>query len=328
MQSSHIPGWWLLLNRICTPCATGTYSAGGALTACSQCANGGTTGVTYTGAGTNAYECDFTCNAGYYGKAAYSPSLIVSADYDSGTGKVTLYNVTLAQKILLCSAVTGIPFRPLVTSSISTMVYGIRTLSSGLYSMNYTSCALTLYTQTTNERVYGNGMFLYQNETMLIFSDRWSNKIKYINPSQASPAVTVLAGSGTAGSVDGIGTAAQFDYPAGLALNGTTLFIAEPTVTSSVRMRQANLTTWSITTLLTGTYNLLYPISSTCNLGSYVRSVRFSPATNLIWIQNAQGFGKIQLNPSTCSSVGSTGYYSGPFLGMYMETNENWASFS
>jgi hypothetical protein len=43
----------------------------------------------------------------------------------------------------------------------------------------------------------------------------------------ASRVVTTLAGSGTTGAADGTGTAATFNEPAGLTINGTSLFVAD-----------------------------------------------------------------------------------------------------
>ncbi|MGZ3448688.1 MAG: hypothetical protein ACXVEF_03770 [Polyangiales bacterium] len=50
----------------------------------------------------------------------------------------------------------------------------------------------------------------------LVISDRALNKVSIVDP--ATKAVTLLAGSGTAGFVDGTGAAAQFNVPYGMAL--------------------------------------------------------------------------------------------------------------
>ena len=60
--------------------------------------------------------------------------------------------------------------------------------------------------------------------TTLYIADYDNNRIRTIDI--ASKEVSTLAGS-TAGYKDGVGTAAQFNNPTGIALSGTTLYIAE-----------------------------------------------------------------------------------------------------
>lgn len=59
----------------------------------------------------------------------------------------------------------------------------------------------------------------------LYVSDTGNNKIRKIVI--ASGAVTTLAGSGTAGAVDGIGTAASFYYPYGITTDGSKLYVSD-----------------------------------------------------------------------------------------------------
>ena len=61
--------------------------------------------------------------------------------------------------------------------------------------------------------------------TTLYVSDQNNHRIRAID--LASKTVSTLAGSGTAGDTDGAGTAAQFNDPRGLALSGTTLYVAD-----------------------------------------------------------------------------------------------------
>ena len=187
----------------CLPCAVGTYSAGGASTACSACVNGGSTGVTYTGVGSSAYNCVYTCNTGYYGKAAYSPSIIVS-QYESTTGTTTLYNFTLGQTFTLCSAITGFKFRPIIVSKLYTLVYGSNYNGNGIVKFNYTSCDWVFYPQAAPITIQGNGMILYNTETMLIFAYQSYHRISYIDPRQADPTPITLVGDpgATSGSLD------------------------------------------------------------------------------------------------------------------------------
>ena len=61
--------------------------------------------------------------------------------------------------------------------------------------------------------------------TYLYVCDDFGERIRVIEI--ATGAVTTLAGSGTAGYKDDTGTAAQFNSPAGLAMDGTNLYVAD-----------------------------------------------------------------------------------------------------
>ena len=62
----------------------------------------------------------------------------------------------------------------------------------------------------------------------------------------ASGVVTTLAGSGTVGAVDGIGTAASFHDPRGITTDGSSLYVSD---TSNHKIRQIVITTGVVTTL-------------------------------------------------------------------------------
>ena len=177
-----------LSGGTCAPCAVGTYSAGGSATVCAACTNAIANSV-YTSNGTSSSDCQYACSVGTYGNAINSPSILVSGDYNSVSGTVTLYNVTLTQKVALCSAVMGNAFKPLLASSTSTVVYGTTggtgtrpsTMAWGIWKVDYKTCALTIYTATTSMYIIGNGLALYQNEAVLIYADTAANKIKSLN---------------------------------------------------------------------------------------------------------------------------------------------------
>ena len=311
-------GAYLSGGFFCTPCAAGTYSAGGSATVCGACTNAIANSV-YTSNGTSSSDCQYACSVGTYEKAINNPSILVSGDYNDASGTVTLYNVTLTQKVALCSAAMGNSFRPRLASSTSTVVYGTTggpgtrpaVLVQGIWKVDYKTCARTVYTATTSVYIVGNGLALYQNETVLIYTDMQANKIKSLNPAQASSTSVVIAGSGTAGSTDGNGIAASFRYPAGIALKGTILFVAE---IGGYRIRKIELLTGDVTTLWTGSSpSQISPCSMDVGFGS----IWVSLATTTLWYtsqENKIGFARIQQTaPITCTTLGpaanSLAYY-------------------
>jgi hypothetical protein len=63
--------------------------------------------------------------------------------------------------------------------------------------------------------------------TNLYVTDVGNHKIRQIVIAIGAGVVTTLAGSGTIGSVDDIGTAASFNYPHGITTDGTNLYVAD-----------------------------------------------------------------------------------------------------
>jgi sugar lactone lactonase YvrE len=79
----------------------------------------------------------------------------------------------------------------------------------------------------------------------IFIAEQWGHRIRVVS---ANGTISTLAGSGQEGSADGIGTAAQFRRPAGLALNAgeNELFVADQ---GNHRIRRINLSNGSVTTL-------------------------------------------------------------------------------
>ncbi|MCB1192610.1 MAG: DUF1554 domain-containing protein [Leptospiraceae bacterium] len=81
--------------------------------------------------------------------------------------------------------------------------------------------------------------------TNLYIADSGSNKIRKV--SLASPyTVSTIAGSGVATTVNGIGTSASFNNPAGIATDGTNIYISEA---DGHTIRRIQITTGEVTTL-------------------------------------------------------------------------------
>ena len=82
--------------------------------------------------------------------------------------------------------------------------------------------------------------------TMLYVADAINHRIRAIDLASTNKAVGTIAGSGTPGHADGAGTAAQFDNPTGLALSGTTLYVADA---SNNRIRAIDLANKAVSTI-------------------------------------------------------------------------------
>ena len=71
------------------------------------------------------------------------------------------------------------------------------------------------------------GLAISDDGNTLYVADSNGHRIRAIDLASPNKAVSTIAGSGTAGHADGTGTAAQFNGPTGLAVSGTTLYVAD-----------------------------------------------------------------------------------------------------
>jgi DNA-binding beta-propeller fold protein YncE len=104
-------------------------------------------------------------------------------------------------------------------------------------------------TGTSASFYYPQGLAINSSATTLYVGDRVNNKIRTIN--LASGAVTTLAGSGSRAYQDGVGTAASFDYPTGVALDSTNTYLYVADEDNNV-IRQVNVNTGAVTTYAGG----------------------------------------------------------------------------
>lgn len=95
----------------------------------------------------------------------------------------------------------------------------------------------TLATFSSPQGVATDGVNLY-------VADRNNNKIRKVVI--ATGAVSTLAGSGAAGADEGIGAAATFNQPLGVATDGTNLYVAD---TGNNKIRQIVIATGAVSTL-------------------------------------------------------------------------------
>lgn len=131
--------------------------------------------------------------------------------------------------------------------------------------------------------------------------------------------VTTLAGSGTAGSTDGMGTAAQFNFPRGLASDGSNLYVADD---SSNLIRKISLSTSEVTTIAGGgaTY------SGVGTAAKFSRPFDLIHLNGFLYVANygAHIISKVDLSSNTVSifagtadSAGSTNSSSDPLAAAF-----------
>ena len=79
--------------------------------------------------------------------------------------------------------------------------------------------------------------------TTLYVADSENHRIRAVDLASADKTVSTIAGSGTAGHADGAGAAAQFKTPIGLAVSGTTLYVAD---SENHRIRAIDITSGTV----------------------------------------------------------------------------------
>ncbi|MFC6223251.1 SMP-30/gluconolactonase/LRE family protein [Hymenobacter artigasi] len=100
----------------------------------------------------------------------------------------------------------------------------------------YSDLGRGLFSDPTGVAVDGRGQ--------LYVADRGNQRIRQID--LATGAVSTLAGSGTAGFADGVGTAAAFSDPTGVAYGNGSVYVADR---GNRRIRQIDLATGAVSTL-------------------------------------------------------------------------------
>ena len=93
--------------------------------------------------------------------------------------------------------------------------------------------------------------------TTLYVADSNNHRIRAIDLASMNKTVSTIAGSGTAGHADGTGTAAQFDNPTGLAVSGTTLYVAD---SGNNRIRAIDLASMAVSTIAGSAARFNFPI--------------------------------------------------------------------
>ncbi len=200
--------------------------------------------------------------------AAGAPAASAALEIKSTTGGLLLPRLTAAQREAIPSPTNGLlVFQTDSTPGLYYYIGGWLNLSNGLApdangnagTSGSPGVRVSTLAGSTAGYADGTGAAAQFNPPVgvacdgsgnLFVSDYGNRRIRKIVV--ATGAVSTLAGSGTAGNADGIGTAAQFNTPNGLAYDGNgNLFVADP---GNNLIRQIVVATGVVTTLAGGAF--------------------------------------------------------------------------
>ncbi|HTZ52986.1 MAG TPA: carboxypeptidase regulatory-like domain-containing protein [Spirochaetia bacterium] len=157
---------------------------------------------------------------------------------------------------------------------------------------------------------FNQPMGITTDGTNLYVADTYNNTLRKVVIS--SGAVTTIAGSaGSPGSADGVGSAARFSWPEGLATDGTNLYVADY---NNATIRQVVIATGSVTTLAgsAGIHNHVDAAGGAARF-SAVRGVT-TDGTSL-FVTDGQTVRKIELATGAVTTIaglyGTNGYQDG-----------------
>lgn len=147
------------------------------------------------------------------------------------------------------------------------------------------------------------GMVVDPTGTTLYVADGNNYVIRAIDI--ASGTVSTFAGSGTAAYLDGIGTAAQFQLPDGLAISpdGTTLYVADYTAS---RIRAINIATRAVTTLAgNGTGSFVDGIGTAASIFHPI-FISVSPTGDFLYVTENYRVRSIELSTLAVTTLAGT----------------------
>lgn len=145
------------------------------------------------------------------------------------------------------------------------------------------------------------------------------NKIRKIALDQTYKAtVTTIAGSGTASSADGIGTAATFNRPAGICFDGTRncLYVVE---WAGNRLRRVDLSNNQVTTLAGSSSGIAAGIGTLAKF-QVPWGVKLSADGNSVYVAswNGNAISKVRLSDNNVTILGQTKTNMGSPRGLYV----------
>jgi hypothetical protein len=183
-------------------------------------------------------------------RCSASPSGSTLVDLWDGTSSVATEHLTLvALPVSSAASMTTAPY-------VKSLIAGSPSSLAG-YRDDVGSNAL--FSTPSGIAIDGNGV--------LYIGDRLNNVIRMITMPDAT--VTTLAGTATAGAVDGVGTAASFNYPQGLAVDPTGAFLAICDFNNN-KIRKLVIATRAVSTLVTLGTGYTLPLQISFDLASNI----------------------------------------------------------
>lgn len=129
----------------------------------------------------------------------------------------------------------------------------------------------------TSAQLNGPGSVIVDGSGNIIFSDFYNNKVRKIS---TSGIITTIAGNGTQGHIDAIGTNAEFAYPAGLGLDANgNIFLTDAAYADVRKITTSySVSTWAGTGIggyldgprLSAKFNVPYDLSTSSTSDIYV----------------------------------------------------------
>jgi hypothetical protein len=218
--------------------------------------------------GTNVYVADFTNNL--------IRKIVIS------TGAVTTLAGSVAGGSTNATGTAASFYRPYGVATDGTNVYVADTgnnmirqivISTGVVTTLAGSVAGGSFNATGTAASFSSPTGVATDGTNVYVADSSNNLIRKIVISTG--VVTTLAGSLNSGSTNATGTAASFDFPVGLATDGTKLFVADGT---NNLIRQIVIGTGAVTTLAgSGTAGSLNATGTAASFNAVVRFLVSTP---------------------------------------------------
>jgi len=139
------------------------------------------------------------------------------------------------------------------------------------------------------------------NGTVLYVTDAYNHNIRQIV--KATGVVTTLAGSGSEGDADGAGVVVGFNYPEGIATDGTYLYVAD---TDNYKIRKVEIAT-SIVTTLAGS-GATGSADGTGAAASFSQPQGITTDGTYLYVADSAEIRKIEINTGVVTTLAGSGF--------------------
>ncbi len=187
--------------------------------------------------------------------------------FADGTGTIAIFNNPLG--ICYDSSSTSL----YVADSGNSAIRHVTTLTS----LANTGVVTTLAGSPTTSTFYWPQGIVFVSPNLYVVDAGYD----VVSQVTTAGAVTVLAGSGSKGDADGTGTAAQFNWPEGIATDGTSLYVAD-TLNSVIRQ----VTLGGVVTTLAGQGQVMGSADGTGNVATFNNPMRLAVNGTTVYVSD------------------------------------------